>query len=147
LSESWFTPPWASDLWGLDLWGLAVSSFLAATILPGGSEVVLLYLFSQGGESPWVLVALASLANTLGSMTSWALGRWLPQNTNFEERHRRALAWLRRRGAVALLMAWVPVLGDPLCLAAGWLRIRLLPALLFTALGKTARYAALGVWL
>jgi membrane protein YqaA with SNARE-associated domain len=145
--ESGFTLAWATDVWGLDVWGLAISAFLAATVLPGGSEVVLLYLVSQGEHSPWLLVGVASFANTLGSMSSWALGRWLPQNRNFEQRHARALAWLRRRGAVALLMAWVPVVGDPLCLAAGWLRIRLVPALLFTALGKTARYAALSFWI
>jgi len=144
--ESWVTLPWTTDPSGFELWGLAISAFLAATILPGGSEAVLLYLLHQGEHSPWLLVAVASVANTLGSMTSWALGRWLPQNASFEQRHGRALAWLRRRGAVALLMAWVPVLGDPLCLAAGWLRIRLLPALLFTAIGKTARYAMLGFW-
>ena len=132
--------------WGLDLFGLAMTAFLAATILPGGSEVLLLFLLHQGEHAPVLLVVVASVANTLGSMTSFGIGRWLPQHPQFEQRYSRALAWLRRRGAVAMLAAWVPVIGDPLCLAAGWLRLRFWPVVLFTAIGKTARYAALGIW-
>lgn len=83
-----------------------------------------------------LLVVSASLFNTLGSMTTWAIGRYVPHRvpaTNAVER-------LRRWGAPGLVLAWVPVIGDVLPLAAGWLRIGFWSALLWTAVGKTARY-------
>ena len=129
-----------------ELWTLAASAFLAATLLPGGSEVYLLYLLNEGAHAPWLLVAVATVGNSLGSMTSWAIGRWLPQSERFETQYARALAWLRRYGAVAMLMAWVPIVGDPLCVAAGWLRLPFIPVLILTTLGKAARYAVLAVW-
>ncbi|MEM7406583.1 MAG: YqaA family protein [Pseudomonadota bacterium] len=126
-----------------ELAALFGAAFLAATLLPGGSEILLVAM-DRGGEHPdWLLLTVASAGNTLGSMTSWLIGRLAPQPEQFAERHARALTALRRHGAFALLLAWVPIIGDPLALAAGWLRIGFWPALLFTAIGKTARYAVI----
>lgn len=123
-----------------------LSAFASSTLLPGGSEAVLLLLAQQGGADRPLLLAVATLGNTLGGMSSWAIGRfiaWRWPARPLKENQRRALARVQRWGAPALLLSWVPVIGDPLCLAAGWLRIHWLPSLLFIAAGKAGRYAVL----
>lgn len=117
------------------LWTLFTSSFLAATLLPGGSEAVLYGVIRLHPDALWSALSLATLGNTLGGMTSYALGRFLPQTKPL-----RGLDTVRRYGSPALLLAWVPLLGDPLCVAAGWLRINAAMAALFMAIGKFARY-------
>ena len=124
-----------------ELLGLFGASFLAATLLPGGSEAVLLVLAHQSAWSPVVLLIVASTGNTLGGLTSYLIGRALPAKTPERPGVARAVERVRRYGAVSLLLSWVPIIGDPLCVAAGWLRINWLPVLLFMAVGKTARYA------
>lgn len=129
----------------LGLWGLFVSAFLSASLLPGGSEAVL-YVLAAAGGNPLQLLLVAGAGNTLGGMSSWGLGRllaWrLPGRLEADPRRRAAVLRLRRWGSPALLFSWLPVVGDPLCVAAGWLRIGLFPALLFIAAGKFLRYAA-----
>lgn len=123
------------------LYALAVSAFTSATILPGTSEALLTAAIVAQPEPSRVLllVAIASLCNTLGSMTSWAIGRFVP-NRHPEA---RAVDWLHRHGAWILALAWVPVVGDMLPLAAGWVRIGFWSALFWLAVGKLARYSAL----
>ena len=123
------------------LWALCVSAFLSSTVLPGSSEALLAAALASSPQTDraLLLVAEASLFNTLGSMTSWAIGRYFPHKTP----ESAALERLRRYGPPALMLAWVPVIGDVLPLAAGWLKVGFWPALLWTALGKTARYAVL----
>lgn len=127
------------------LWSLFFGSFLAATLLPGGSELLLVTLALRG-EAPLALLGVATLGNTLGGMSSWLIGyllahRAAPMPTR--PRHTRALGYLRRWGALALLGSWIPLIGDPLCVAAGWLGISPWRSLLAIASGKAARYAAL----
>lgn len=117
------------------LWTLFTGSFLAATLLPGGSEAVLYGVLRLHPEAVWQALAVATVGNTLGGMTSYLLGRLLPQT-----RPLRGLNLVHRYGSPALLLAWVPLLGDPLCVAAGWLRINVGLAALFMAIGKFARY-------
>ena len=127
------------------LWALFVSAFVSSTLFPGGSEVVLAVLSYQQTYSPWVLLVVATAGNTLGGMSTWAMGRfldwWVPNSSVKAPHYQRAINWLRRWGSPALFLSWVPVIGDPLCLAAGWLRVMWLPALLWIALGKAVRYA------
>ena len=133
----------ASD-WSL--WGLFLSAFISSTLLPGGSEVVLVLIAADSGADKLVLLAVATLGNTLGGMSSWGLGRfiaWRFPLRRFADKEQRAIARIRRWGSPALLLSWLPVIGDPLCLAAGWLRTYWLPSLLFIAAGKAARYAVL----
>jgi membrane protein YqaA with SNARE-associated domain len=122
------------------LWSVAAVAFLAATVLPVPSEAALagyLLLHPDRGAVAWLV---AGLANTAGGMTTWAVGRWL--STRVPGRLEQQLrARLRRWGAPALLLAWVPVLGDALVLGAGWLRLHPLACLLWQALGRFARYA------
>jgi membrane protein YqaA with SNARE-associated domain len=117
------------------LWTLFFSSFLAATVLPGGSEVVLYTLLKLHPGHYWLALAVATTGNTLGGMSSWLIGRLIPQG-----RHLKGLAMMQKYGAPALLLSWVPVIGDPLCVAAGWLRLNPWVSLAFIALGKLARY-------
>jgi membrane protein YqaA with SNARE-associated domain len=122
----------------LGLAGLFLSSFLAATLLPGGSEVVLFALLRLHPEQTLVALALATLGNTLGGLTSYGMARLLPQKLGA---HPLELA--RRWGAPILVLAWVPIIGDALCVAAGWLRLAWLPCTLWMALGKGLRYVVI----
>lgn len=117
------------------LWALFTSSFLAATLLPGGSEAVLYTVVRSYPQTAVLALAVATLGNTLGGMSSYLLGRLIPQTKPL-----RGLETVRRYGTPVLLLSWVPILGDPLCVAAGWLRLNAGLAALFIALGKFARY-------
>jgi membrane protein YqaA with SNARE-associated domain len=118
--------------------GLFVASFLAATLLPGGSEAALLALVALHPEQAMPALLLATVGNTAGGMSTYALGRLLPAG---QVPQKSTLAG--RHGPPILLLAWTPVIGDALCAAAGWLRLRWLPCLLWMALGKGMRYAVL----
>lgn len=109
---------------------------LAATLLPGGSEPAFALYVIRHPESSGLALALATLGNTLGGLITYAMGRALPQG----EMPKRA-RWVQRHGAPALGLAWLPIVGDALCLAAGWLRLPLVPCTLWMAAGKGARYA------
>jgi membrane protein YqaA with SNARE-associated domain len=128
------------------LWGLFFSAFLSSTVLPGSSEVVLLALATQGEIPHWDLLAVATAGNTLGGMSSWVLG-WVialryPLTELSKFSHRRAVERVRQWGSPILLFSWVPVIGDPLCVAAGWLRMSWIGAWLFIGMGKALRYGA-----
>jgi membrane protein YqaA with SNARE-associated domain len=120
------------------LWTLFASSFLAATLLPGGSEAMLFGVLKLHPEQLGPALGIATLGNTLGGMTSYLIGRLLPQKEGLP-----GLPTVRRYGSPALLLSWVPIIGDPLCVAAGWLRLDPWLAALFIALGKLARYVAI----
>lgn len=130
------------------LWGLFLSAIVSSTLFPGGSEVVLGVLAAGQQHDPWLLLTVASLGNTLGGLISWLLGLLVVrQRFSFTERllekQQRAITWLRKWGSPGLLLSWLPIVGDPLCFAAGFLRVPFLASLLFITLGKTARYAVI----
>lgn len=121
----------------LELLGLLGTSFAAATLVPLPSEAAL-YAYLQAHPDEQVLaVSVATLGNTAGGMTTYVIGRLIPEKADF---HPRALLWLKRYGAPATFLAWLPVVGDALCAAAGWLRIRWWAALAFMAAGRLGRY-------
>lgn len=122
--------------------GLFASSFLSATLLPGNSEFVLGAVVASAPPLLWTAVAVATVGNTLGGMTSYAIGRLLPERATARLAP-RSLALARRYGAAALLLSWVPVIGDALCVASGWLRQDWRLAAIAIAIGKFARYAVL----
>lgn len=128
------------------LLALFTSSFLAATLLPGGSEAVLFGVLTAYPELYWPALGVASVGNTLGGMSSYAIGLLLPDEQAFRKKsggNMHGLTWVRNYGSPVLLLAWVPIIGDLLCVAAGWLRINWIFAILFMAAGKFARYWAL----
>jgi membrane protein YqaA with SNARE-associated domain len=131
-----------SDL--LSLASLFASSFLSATLLPGNSEVVLVAMLLSGVSQPWVLVVIATMGNSLGGLTNVILGRFFPlrKTSRWQE---KAAGWLKRYGAATLLLSWMPVIGDLLCLLAGWMRISWGPVLFFLCLGKALRYIVIAV--
>ena len=125
--------------------GLFIAAFLAATILPLGSEIVLTALLLTS-LSPITLIAVATLGNVLGSLTNYALGywaslgalkRWLKMS---EEEFEKAEKRFSKYGLWSLLFAWVPIIGDPLTVMAGILRVNLLWFLLLVSIGKLLRY-------
>jgi membrane protein YqaA with SNARE-associated domain len=122
------------------LWALFASSFFAATLLPGGSEVVLFGVLKLHPGDMWPALAAATLGNTLGGLSSYLIGRVIPQRTEM-----KGLATVRKYGAPVLLLSWVPIIGDPLCVAAGWLRLNPWLSTLFIAIGKFARYWIIAV--
>ncbi|MEY4591963.1 MAG: hypothetical protein RIR18_858, partial [Pseudomonadota bacterium] len=122
--------------WGLA--GLGLFSFLSATILPGGSEAFLLLFLSAQPEAPLLAVLVSTAGNTAGGMTSWWCGFKLPRWQKLERFPH--LNRLQRWGSPALLLAWLPIVGDALCVAAGWFRLHWLPCLTFMAIGKGVRY-------
>lgn len=133
----------------LSLLGLFVSSFISSTLLPGGSEVLLGYLVAQQAYPTVLLVATATSGNALGGMTTFVLG-WLgaskwPVKPGDNPSRRRAMFLLQRYGVFVLLLSWVPVVGDPLCLIAGWLRMNPWWSALFIMLGKMLRYLLIAV--
>jgi membrane protein YqaA with SNARE-associated domain len=119
----------------MELAGLFLSSFLAATLLPGGSEVALLALLRLHPEQATAALVLATIGNTLGGMTTYGMARLLPEKKLPEKS-----AVVARHGAPILLLAWAPIVGDALCAAAGWLRLPWLQCALWMALGKGLRY-------
>ena len=101
----------------LSLASLFASSFLSATLLPGSSEVVLVAMLLSGVSQPWLLVVIATMGNSLGGLTNVILGRFFPlrEKSRWQE---KAVGWLKRYGAATLLLSWMPVIGDLLCLLA-----------------------------
>lgn len=121
------------------LYALFISSLLAATLLPGGSEATLFAVLKAYPETLWLALIVATAGNTLGGMVTFVMGWLLPQ-THIQTQRLKHVEKLRIYGTPALLLAWVPLIGDALCLAAGWLRLNWWQAALFMALGKFARY-------
>ena len=113
-------------------------SVAAATLVPLPSEAALFAYIHIYPDRAALAVAVATAGNTAGGMTSYALGRLIPE----KKIDLNAVQWLRRYGAAATLLAWLPIVGDALCVAAGWLRIPWTAALGFMATGRLARYIA-----
>jgi len=126
----WFTPE-------AGLWSMFAASFIAATLVPLSSEAVLFALLKLHPDLLLPAIAVATLGNTLGGMSSYLIGRFIAQKKPLNQ-----LARMRRWGAPAMMLAWLPVVGDALCVAAGWLKLNWLAVLLFQAAGRLARYWA-----
>lgn len=132
-------------------WALFFTALLSATLLPGGSEAMLLYRLSAG-DGAWATVLTATAGNVLGSLITYGLGRL--GNEALQRKTLRmspaALArgeqGFRRYGQWSLLLAWLPIIGDPLCLVAGLARSPLLWFLVLVTVGKFGRYAVIA-WL
>ena len=132
--------------------GLLLSAFLAATILPLSSEVMLAAMALSGVYATFPLWAFATAGNFAGAVVNWGLGRyclhfqgrrWFPVSRESLEKSQR---YFLRYGVWSLLFAWLPLVGDPLTLVAGLLRVPLLPFTVLVLLGKGARYGVV-LWL
>ena len=125
--------------------GLFAAAFLAATLLPAQSEALVAGLL-LADYTPWLVLAVASVGNVLGSVFNWLLGRsierfrdrrWFPADASALA---KAEGWYRRHGKWSLLLAWVPIIGDPLTVIAGVLREPFPVFLLLVTIGKVGRY-------
>lgn len=138
------------------------SAFLSATVLPGNSELVFIglagsiQLSAENSLSVPILTLLLSaiVGNSLGSASTYWIGRWFPPADvgvqNSDKKRDKKILWvfskIEKYGALALLLSWLPVVGDIFCAAAGWLRLNWVYSLIYIVIGKTLRYAFLLYW-
>lgn len=124
------------------------AAFVSATLLPLGSEPVVFALVKLNPGMFWPAVLVATLGNTLGGAVTWWMGWGARKGAENVMHHEarvdsRALRWLQRFGPKACLLCWLPLVGDPLCAVAGWLRLPFWPSVAYMAIGKFARYVTL----
>jgi membrane protein YqaA with SNARE-associated domain len=122
---------------------LFIVSLVSATLLPVGSEFAVFGLIKLDPSLFWPAIFVATAGNTIGGAISWWMG--YGAETLFERlKHKRvearALDWLQRFGPKACLLSWLPVVGDPLCAVAGWLKFPFWPCVMYMAIGKFLRY-------
>lgn len=120
---------WAS------LASLAAASFLASTLIPISSEAVLFAVLRLHADLAWPAIAVATLGNTAGGLTTYLIGRWFGSKKPLTQLER-----VKRYGSPLLALAWLPFVGDALCLAAGWVRLNWIAVALWSAAGRFARY-------
>ena len=145
----------------IGLGAIFVIAFISATLLPMGSEPAVFGFVKLQPELFWPAIAVATLGNTLGGAVTWWMGRAAHTATDrvrhrdrraskgvlppaqADAAHHRALMLLHRHGAKACLLSWLPIVGDPLCAVAGWLRLPFWPCMAYMAVGKFSRYLLL----
>ena len=122
-----------------------IISFVSATLLPLGSEPAVFAVVKANMDLFWPALLVATAGNTLGGMVNYWMGRGAKQ-VFAKERETRWFGWLQRFGAKTMLLAWLPGIGDPLCLLAGWLKLPFWPCVFYMAIGKFLRYLTM-TWL
>jgi membrane protein YqaA with SNARE-associated domain len=126
------------------LWTLFIVSLLSATLLPLGSEPAVFGLLKINPGLFWPAMFVATAGNTIGGAISWWMGygaeRAFERVKHRKPHEAKALQWLERFGPKACLLSFLPVVGDPLCAVAGWLKLPFWPCLAYMAVGKFARY-------
>lgn len=142
--ESWIAALLAAlALPQVGLSALFVVAFVSATLIPLGSEPAVIGVLQINPELFWPAIVVATAGNTLGGALSWWMGLGAErayERITHHEAQSRPLQWLRRFGPKACLLSWLPVVGDPLCAVAGWLKLPFWPCVLYMAIGKLARY-------
>ncbi len=127
-----------------------VVAFVSATLLPLGSEPAVFGLVNLNPDMFWPAILVATVGNTLGGAVSWWMGlasHRVVDRYGHSSHHLRALAWLEKLGPKACLLAWLPLVGDPLCAVAGWLKLPFWPCLAYMAVGKALRYVLMTTFL
>ncbi len=121
-----------------------VVAFVSATLLPVGSEPAVFGLIKLNPEMFWPAILVATAGNTIGGAVTWWMGygaeRAYERMSHRKPPNARALRWLERFGAKACLLSWLPIVGDPLCAVAGWLKLPFWPCVFYMGIGKFARY-------
>lgn len=137
------------DMLALPAYGLStvfVVSFISATLLPMGSEPVVLGVIHLNPAQYWPVIAVATVGNTLGGALDYAMGRGARRLANqgqHSNTENRALRWLEKLGPKACLLGWLPIIGDPLCTLAGWQKLPFWPCLIYILIGKFSRYVVM----
>jgi membrane protein YqaA with SNARE-associated domain len=134
------------DILALPEYGLStlfIASFISATLLPVGSEPALFGLLKLNPDLFWPAIFVATAGNTLGGAVDWWMGYGTHQIVDkyrHSRSHVKAIEWLERLGPKACLLAWLPIVGDPLCAVAGWLKLSFWPCVGYMLIGKLLRY-------
>ncbi|SES70939.1 YqaA family protein [Thorsellia anophelis] len=139
-----FTQPLSPIAW----LALFINSFLSATILPLSSEVLYLTLLHIGNYPVWFLWLIATIGNSLGGITNLIIGRLFPEKITSQPKTKMliiATKWIKCYGYYSLLLSWVPLIGDVLCIIAGWQRLNLKKCVFYLTLGKATRYLVLSL--
>jgi membrane protein YqaA with SNARE-associated domain len=125
-----------------------ISAFVSATLLPIGSEPILFGYTELNPSMYWIAILVATVGNTLGGMLDWWLGFIANKKmkSDASSSNGRLREWLTEWGPKMLLLSWLPGFGDPLCIAAGWLRLAWFPCLIYMFIGKLLRYLTM-TWL
>jgi membrane protein YqaA with SNARE-associated domain len=118
----------------IGLTAVFVISFVSATLLPMGSEPAVFAMIRANPELFWLTILVATTGNTLGGMLNYFIG-YEAKQTFAKERKSRWFGWLERYGAKTMLLAWLPVIGDPICALGGWLKLPALQCMLYMAIG------------
>lgn len=145
--QAWFDSLFA--LLALPQYGLSTlfaAAFVSATLLPVGSEPALFGLLKLNPDLFWSAIAVATVGNTLGGMLDWWIGygaHEVAEKYSKSRSHMKALDFLQRLGPKACLLSWLPIVGDPLCAVAGWLRMPFWPCTGYMAVGKFLRYLSM----
>jgi membrane protein YqaA with SNARE-associated domain len=148
----WFAMEWLDPvlaMLALPRFGLStlfVAAFISATLLPVGSEPALYGLLRLNPDLFWSAIFVATAGNTLGGAVDWWMGYGAHQvvdKYHHSRSHVKAIEWLERLGPKACLLAWLPIIGDPLCAVAGWLRLSFWPCLGYMLVGKFLRYVTM----
>lgn len=128
-------------------WLVFTSGLLSSTLLPGNSEIVFSGALLERPDLALNLLLIVTLGNTIGGIISWVMGRVaairFPLNVPDKPSQQKAIKAIQRWGSPVLLLSWLPFVGDPLCLAAGWLKIPPLSSFIYIGLGKLMRYSLL----
>lgn len=129
----------------IGLSAIFVVALVSATLLPLGSEPAVYALVKLNPDMFWPAIIVATIGNTMGGAVTWWMGYGAERayehvTHDVSAAHPRPLRWLERFGARACLLSWLPLVGDPLCAVAGWLRLPFWPCVFYMAIGKFARY-------
>lgn len=119
-----------------------IVSLVSATLLPMGSEPAVFAVIKLNASLFWPTILVATCGNTIGGVIDYWMGYGAKQ-TFARERQTRWFGWLRRYGAKTMLLAWLPGIGDPICMLGGWLKLPFWPSVLYMAVGKFLRYVTM----
>jgi membrane protein YqaA with SNARE-associated domain len=117
-------------------------SLISATLLPMGSEPAVFAVVKLSPDMTWTIIGVATLGNTIGGAIDYWMG-YGAQQAFGHHRKSRWFGWVERFGAKAMLLAWLPAIGDPICTLGGWLRLPFWPSIFYMAVGKFLRYAVI----
>lgn len=130
---------------GIGLPAVFIISFIAATLLPLGAEPAVFAVVKANPALFWPAIIVATIGNTLGGVVDYWMG-YGAKRAFAKERRTRWFGWLQRFGAKTMLLGWMPVIGDPLCTLAGWLKLPFWPCVFYMAVGKFLRFL-MATWL
>ncbi|GLS89715.1 membrane protein [Psychromonas marina] len=131
-----------SDVAVSELFTLFFSGFISSTLLPGGSEVLLIYYIKNNPESGWAYLIVVTIGNSLGALFTYFMGYYFHWGREkAQKKHQKATRFCQKYGVYSLLLSWLPIVGDLLPLVAGWLKLSIIKSVIYITAGKALRYS------